>query len=1622
MKTSWFPRLIAHHPYIILMVIFAFSSICLIIPLTTKKLPDFSDPQMGFEARGSVLAQRLTAWHNLIEEATKTRGELTGNPLEYHQYLRQLNQQSSMHQQNHSLSTSGILKIKSKDKNKQKEQKHPKLLNITSLKETSDENKDKWGELRELKDEDDMDIMDDKNRNHFDNDFFCNLPTSSYARVVIAVDSEEKNLWSMEGILAQCHIDDVLRANAHFSSLCQTEEHNSHKCCRSWSPANYVALLSNRSSCLGVTENDLSRVKTLLQQCASYYHNHKLLPNCAEDFDCQKDVPTECYMRNAAYHLLHYLLDVNFIPKIEPKNKQNLTLQSAMLFLPIAASSAAIDFYKAIENDDLMYGNFRVQGMQLGLKSTLFDRLLISDASLVLAGFLFVTLCILAYTGSIVLTITTIFAVIFSLGISYAVYTLVLRIEFFPFMNIMAIVVAVGIGADDAFIYCKVWESEKQQKLSNGGLVHLVQTTMKHAVPSMFVTSLTTAVAFFASIISNVTSINCFSLFAGITVIVNFFLMITWLPACVVVSEHCKFATLSPLNFITRKIIRPLQSLGDKVTKGFTAFLTGIVISLRWLLLLSLGTIAIICCIIVFHHPGLQVPDYIDFQLFHNTHPFERYDLKYSQKFWFERYEMIGSGGDVDDDVGGDGGGEVLPLRFVWGIKPTDNGDYLNPREKGTLDYDTSFDISNPKSQKWLDRFCKDLRSQPFYRSTSGPMLLNCFIEPLYEWMKRRCKSPIKPYVDENLPCCESNMFPYKPSILQQCAAELSMKIYNTPHKWIQNNPVFAGPKFFNDPFFSSNDTLSVKVTPKIKALIVEYDSTYAYTLSFAKMDKFFHQVESWMQDQLRSAPRGMRGGWFISRLEFYELQRTLYEGTIWTMGVSLALALIVLVMVTLNPLVSLYAIVTVGATIIVTVAILILFGWKLDVLESVAISTAIGLAVDFSLHYAVSYRTCIFEKKIDRVRAALEKMGGPTLMAAITSGAAGALMLPSHVLAYIQIGIFLLLVMSISWIYATLFLCSMLAIIGPSSRFAQFEYSRADHKSLGGLGTSRWLEALWEPSAGLFALPGGLDMLDISGDGDARLICADLGPVGDDSTKIRVYKGGDQVTEHNMMDPPCGVVGFYTENGEHRSSVIAVGAGASVYIFKNMRPFFKYCLPHIDAHPKEREIWHKCGLDEEINVLTLVDDLELLLKELGASYLSPRTLKFLSLDNNLRLSFVEQYRRLPLVKVNALTTIAIIRRDSWNDPASSCLILGTEVGEVLILDPRAFSIMDKHQLEWPPVSFASCGLWTGDGRIMVIGRDGKIGAIRRGSPVKLWEPLPAPAVAISILTSEGAAVAVMDGTLVGFSKRGIKLWYISIPGMILDLVSLPVPQSGLSLLAVSTAGYGVRIYDGKHHVDTVKIMEPVSALKYGRMGQEERTIAMITVGGGLCMKILKRTADFNVNNSISNSSSCNTSKFSIPKKTRLFVDQTIRERAEAKKIHNTFQQGFLRLRLTTAKRASENLSETQVTGPNPITLEANVLGLGPNYMIRIIVTNISEGLSYTELYLLCRPEDTDVNPRVIDLPLLPSAIPIPITVSANLKGQISGKIKILLCKKSNPKPLAVTTVILPAAEEDFEI
>lgn len=118
------------------------------------------------------------------------------------------------------------------------------------------------------------------------------------------------------------------------------------------------------------------------------------------------------------------------------------------------------------------------------------------------------------------------------------------------------------------------------------------------------------------------------------------------------------------------------------------------------------------------------------FQLFKASHIFEKYDLVYKRYFGFEK--------DEQQDLS-----YKMPLRFIWGIQPLDEGSYLDPGSRGKMVLDPEFDISSTDSQRWMLRFCQQVRKQPFYKPTQGPLLSNCFMETFKQWMERRCKDEL---------------------------------------------------------------------------------------------------------------------------------------------------------------------------------------------------------------------------------------------------------------------------------------------------------------------------------------------------------------------------------------------------------------------------------------------------------------------------------------------------------------------------------------------------------------------------------------------------------------------------------------------------------------------------------------------------------------------------------------------------------------------------------------------------------------------------------------------------------------------------------------------------------------
>jgi hypothetical protein len=124
-------------------------------------------------------------------------------------------------------------------------------------------------------------------------------------------------------------------------------------------------------------------------------------------------------------------------------------------------------------------------------------------------------------------------------------------------------------------------------------------------------------------------------------VVINFFLMLTWLPASVIIAEYYNAQIIIPGYLLIRKMIQSLQILLDIVTHSFVNFLILTVISLKWIWFFVFLTLGLGSCFIVFQFPGLELPDSQEFQLFDSSHLFEQYDLIYAKHFRFENSKKV---------------------------------------------------------------------------------------------------------------------------------------------------------------------------------------------------------------------------------------------------------------------------------------------------------------------------------------------------------------------------------------------------------------------------------------------------------------------------------------------------------------------------------------------------------------------------------------------------------------------------------------------------------------------------------------------------------------------------------------------------------------------------------------------------------------------------------------------------------------------------------------------------------------------------------------------------------------------------------------------------------------------
>uniref|UniRef100_A0AC34GSW0 Uncharacterized protein n=1 Tax=Panagrolaimus sp. ES5 TaxID=591445 RepID=A0AC34GSW0_9BILA len=105
----------------------------------------------------------------------------------------------------------------------------------------------------------------------------------------------------------------------------------------------------------------------------------------------------------------------------------------------------------------------KLKGLFVGSKNAFFEEALYSDIILGGGALAMVILGIFFYSKSFAFTCIVLCGMAFAVGTSFFVYTAIFRISFFPFINFLVIVIAIAVGADDAFLLSYQFEKHKTE-------------------------------------------------------------------------------------------------------------------------------------------------------------------------------------------------------------------------------------------------------------------------------------------------------------------------------------------------------------------------------------------------------------------------------------------------------------------------------------------------------------------------------------------------------------------------------------------------------------------------------------------------------------------------------------------------------------------------------------------------------------------------------------------------------------------------------------------------------------------------------------------------------------------------------------------------------------------------------------------------------------------------------------------------------------------------------------------------------------------------------------------------------------------------------------------------------
>ena len=133
------------------------------------------------------------------------------------------------------------------------------------------------------------------------------------------------------------------------------------------------------------------------------------------------------------------------------------------------------------------------------------------------------------------------------------------------------------------------------------------------------------------------------------------------------------------------------------------------------------------------------------------------------------------------------------------------------------------------------------------------------------------------------------------------------------------------------------------------------------------------------------------------------------------------------------------------------------------------------------------------------------------------------------------------------------------------------------------------------------------------------------------------------------------------------------MACSSDLLIFKNNKPFYKFCVPPGPLTPLEEECW-KLFAEPNYDTQKLIADL----KSVNFNQLSGRSQELLNLQPNQAQEYIQRYVGITPIKTSPIVCMSTLNRSSQDALAVACPVLGTEDGIIYVLDPQIFTVLHQ--------------------------------------------------------------------------------------------------------------------------------------------------------------------------------------------------------------------------------------------------------------------------------------------------------------------------------------------------------